>query len=270
MAGRLEGKIAIITGAARGTGAATARRFVDEGAKVVLADVLDDLGRALAEDLGAAARYVHLDVTREEDWEAARSVTLDGFGGIDVLVNNAAVLWIGPIEKTPLDEWNRLLAVNQTGPFLGIRAIAPSMRAGGGGSIVNVSSIDGLEGMSYVAAYASTKWALRGLTKCAALEYGRDGIRVNTVFPAGGSEEMSAPWRPPGGQDSTGYTDKRPINRRGTVEEIAALILYLASDEASFCTGGDYPIDGGHSCGSLLPTSVGERSQQVTQGEKSP
>jgi 3alpha(or 20beta)-hydroxysteroid dehydrogenase len=261
LAGRIEGKVAIVTGAARGTGEATARRFVAEGGRVVIADVLDELGEKLAAELGAAARYVHLDVTGERGWEQGLAQTLEAFGRVDILVNNAAVLHVASIESTRLEEWDRILRVNQTGPFLGIRTIAPAMREGGGGSIVNVSSIDGLEGMNFVAAYASTKWALRGLTKCAALEYGRAGIRVNTVFPAGGSDEMAAPWRPPGTVDTSGYSDRRPITRRGTVDEIAALILYLASDEASFCTGGDYPIDGGHSCGSLLPADfMGDES----------
>jgi 3alpha(or 20beta)-hydroxysteroid dehydrogenase len=252
MAGRLEGKVAIVTGGSRGTGEATVRRFCQEGASVLIADVLDDAGQKVAAELGEAAAYQHLDVTSEADWEACMAAAKERFGRVDVLVNNAAVLHIAPIEKTTLEDWERVTRVNQTGAFLGIRAVAPLMREAGGGSIVNISSIDGLEGMSYVSAYASTKWALRGLTKCAALELGRDGIRVNAVCPAGGSEEMSAPWRAPGSADSSGYTEKRPIQRRGTVDEIAAMILYLASDEAAFCTGGDYPIDGGHSCGSLL------------------
>ncbi|MFK7897343.1 MAG: SDR family NAD(P)-dependent oxidoreductase [Myxococcota bacterium] len=253
MAGRLEGKVAIVTGGSRGTGEATARRFHQEGASVVIADVLDEAGEAVANDLGEGAAYFHLDVTSESDWEGCLADTKARFGRVDVLVNNAAILHIAPIEQTKLEDWERVTRVNQTGAFLGIRAVAPFMREAGGGSIVNISSIDGLEGMSFVSAYASTKWALRGLTKCAALELGRDGIRVNAVCPAGGSEEMSAPWRPPGSRDNSGYTEKRPIQRRGTVEEIAAMVLYLASDEAAFCTGGDYPIDGGHSCGSLLP-----------------
>jgi 3alpha(or 20beta)-hydroxysteroid dehydrogenase len=258
MAGRLEGKVAIVTGGSRGTGEATARRFVAEGAKVVIADIRDELGTKLASELGDSALYVHLDVTQENDWAKGLAATREAFGGVDVLVNNAAILLVASIEGTSLEDWDRILRVNQTGVFLGIRTIAPAMREGGGGSIVNVSSIDGLEGMNFVAAYASTKWALRGLSKCAALEYGRDGIRVNTVCPAGGSDEMAAPWRPPGSVDSSGYADRRPIQRRGTVSEIAAMILYLASDEASFCTGGDYPIDGGHSCGSLLPANFVE------------
>jgi 3alpha(or 20beta)-hydroxysteroid dehydrogenase len=260
MAGRLEGKVALVTGGSRGTGEATARRFVAEGASVVLADVLDEAGRKVAAELGDRALYVHLDVTSESEWAACLEQTLARFGKLDVLVNNAAVLHIAPLEETKLADWDRLVRVNQTGPFLGIKTVAKAMREGGGGSIVNVSSIDGLEGMSYVSAYASTKWALRGLAKCAALELGPDGIRVNTVCPAGGSDEMAAPWRPPGSKDTSGYMDKRPIPRRGTVEEIAAMILFLASDESSFCTGGDFPVDGGHSCGSRLAARIPRRS----------
>lgn len=256
MSGRLEGKVAIVTGGSRGTGEATARRFVREGASVVLADILDEQGRKLAAELGDRSLYVHLDVTSEAEWARCLDETLARFGKLDILVNNAAVLHIAPLEETALADWDRLVRVNQTGPFLGIKTVSKALRAAGGGSIVNVSSIDGLEGMSYVAAYASTKWALRGLTKCAALELGRDGIRVNTVCPAGGSEEMAAPWRPPGSKDTSGYMDGRPIPRRGTVEEIAAMILFLASDESSFCTGGDFPVDGGHSCGTGLPVRI--------------
>lgn len=256
MAGRLEGKIAIVTGAARGTGEATARRFVAEGASVVVADVLDELGRKVAASLGERGLFVRLDVTDEGQWADCLAQTRARFGRLDVLVNNAALLHIAPLEQTSAADWERLSRVNLMGPFLGIKVCAPALREAGGGSIVNVSSIDGLEGMNYVSAYASTKWGLRGLSKCAALELGRDGIRVNTVCPAGGSDEMAAPWRRPGSQDTTGYMDKRPIPRRGTVEEIAAMILFLASDEASFCTGGDFPVDGGHSCGTRLPTPV--------------
>jgi len=255
MAGRLAEKVAIVTGASRGTGEAVARRFVAEGASVLLADIRDELGEKLAAELGAAAHYLHVDVTNENDWTRCVEETESRFGRVDVLVNNAAILLLASIENTSLEEWERVLQVNQTGPFLGIRAVAPAMRKAGGGSIVNISSIDGLEGMNFVGAYASTKWGLRGLTKCAALELGHDGIRVNAVCPAGGSKEMAAPWRPVVNADNTSYTEARPIQRRGTVEEIAAMVLYLASDEASFCTGGDYPVDGGHSCGSLLPAA---------------
>jgi 3alpha(or 20beta)-hydroxysteroid dehydrogenase len=255
--GRLDGKVALITGAARGTGEACARRFVAEGAQVVLSDILDARGQAVAKDLGMPARYVHLDVASEADWQQAVAATLTGLGRIDVLVNNAAVLHLASLEHTSLADWNRLVEVNQTGVFLGIRAVAPAMRRAGGGSIVNISSIDGLEGMNYVSAYAATKWAVRGLTRCAALELGRAGIRVNAVCPAAGSEEMAAPWRPPGSPDESGYMERRPIPRRGTPQDVVGMILFLASDESAFCTGGDYPVDGGHSSGTWIPPLPG-------------
>jgi 3alpha(or 20beta)-hydroxysteroid dehydrogenase len=253
MANRLEDKVAIITGSARGTGEATARRFVAEGGRVVISDVLDEQGEKVAAELGDAAIYIPLDVGDEDQWTRCVERTQQHFGRVDVLVNNAAILHIGPLEQTTLATWEKVTRVNQTGVFLGIRSVAPAMRAAGGGSIVNISSIDGIEGMNYVAAYSSTKWAIRGLAKCAALELGRDNIRVNSVCPAGGNYEMGGEYRRAGSEDKSGYLEKRPIPRRGTMDEIAAMILYLASDESAFCTGGDYPIDGGHSCGTLLP-----------------
>jgi len=249
--GRLDGKVAIITGGARGTGEATARRFVAEGASVVLGDVLDEAGEAVAADIGAAAAYLHLDVTREDDWERAAALAESRFGRFDVLVNNAAILHLAPIARTSLEDWNRVIAVNQTGPFLGIRAAIAPMRRAGKGAIVNIASLDGLEGLNGFSAYSATKWAMRGLTRCAALELGRYQIRVNTVCPAGGSAEMSAPFRPPG-VDPVAYVADRAIPRRATLEEIAAMILFLASDESSFCTGCDYVVDGGHTAGTLL------------------
>ena len=254
---RLKDKVALVTGAARGTGAATARLFAAEGARVALADVLDERGAKTAAEIGDAARYLHLDVSSESDWHSAVEQVEREFGRLDVLVNNAAVLHLAPIESTALKDWQRVLDVNQTGVFLGIRAAIAPMRRAGGGSIVNVSSIDGLEGMNFAGAYSATKWALRGLARCAALELGRDGIRVNTVCPAGGSDEMAAPWVPPGAQNASDYAERRPIPRRGRVEEVAAMILFLASDESSFCTGGDYPVDGGHSSGTYLPSLPG-------------
>jgi len=248
---RFEGKVALITGAARGTGETTARRFAREGARVILADVRDALGEEVAKDIGSAARYVRLDVSREDDWSRAMEIVTAEMGRLDVLVNNAAILHLGPLSKTSLETWNNLVAVNQTGPFLGIRAAIAPMRASGGGSIVNIASIDGLEGMNGVSAYASTKWALRGLTRCAALELGRLGIRVNTVCPAGGNDEMSAPFRPPG-VTHQGFTENRAIPRRATLDEIASMILFLCSDEAKFCTGADFPVDGGHTAGTFV------------------
>ncbi len=249
---RFEGRVVIVTGAARGTGETTARRFAAEGATVVVADIRDELGDAVAKGIGGTARYVHLDVTLEADWARAMDTVTRELGRLDVLVNNAAILHLGPLAKTSLETWNRVVAVNQTGPFLGIRAAIEPMRASGGGSIVNIASIDGLEGMNGVSAYASTKWALRGLSRCAALELGRFGIRVNTVCPAGGNDEMSAPFRPPG-IDAKGFLENRAIPRRASLDEIASMILFLCSDEGAFCTGSDYVVDGGHTSGTFVP-----------------
>jgi 3alpha(or 20beta)-hydroxysteroid dehydrogenase len=249
--GRLEGRVALITGAARGTGAATARRFVAEGARVVLCDILDELGEGVARALGPAAVYRRLDVTSEADWQRAVDSAEQHCGRLDVLVNNAAILHLAPIARTTLADWNRVIAVNQTGPFLGIRTVTPALRRSGGGSIVNVASLDAVEGLNGFSAYSTSKWALRGLARCAALELGRYRIRVNTVCPAGGSEEMSAPFRPPGVEPSA-YVADRAIPRRAQLEEIAAMILFLASEESSFCTGCDYLVDGGHTAGTLL------------------
>ncbi|MBK7948028.1 MAG: SDR family oxidoreductase [Deltaproteobacteria bacterium] len=250
--GRLAGKVAIITGAARGTGEETARRFAAEGASVVLADVLDALGESAAARIGGgAAVYRRLDVTREQDWAEVVAFAEARFGRLDVLVNNAAILHMAPIETTRLEDWHRVVEVNQTGPFLGIRAAIDPMRRAGGGSIVNIASLDAMVGLDRFGAYAATKWAMRGLTRCAALELGELGIRVNTVCPAGGSDEMAAPFRPPG-VDPVAYVAGRAIPRRASLAEIAAMIVFLASDESSFCTGADFPVDGGATAGTVL------------------
>jgi 3alpha(or 20beta)-hydroxysteroid dehydrogenase len=166
---RLEGKVAIVTGGARGQGAAVARRFVAEGARVTIADIRDDLGKELAAELGDAAIYQHLDVTSEEDWTAAVAETLSSFGHLNVLVNNAGILHFSSIADTSLADYERVIRVNQTGTFLGMRAVIPAMTEAGVGSIINVSSVEGIAGSAYLTAYAASKFAVRGMTKCAAL-----------------------------------------------------------------------------------------------------
>jgi len=253
---RLSGRIAIITGAARGTGEAIARRFVAEGARVWLGDVLDAHGQKVAADLGSAARYVPHDVTSEEQWRRITARALEADGRIDVLVNNAAVLHIGRIGSTPPDVARRLLEVNVLGPFLGLRAVVEAMRAQGGGAIVNVGSIDGLLGMNGITAYSASKWGLRGLTKAAAMELGRDGIRVNCVCPSGGGREMFAPWANQlagAAADVGAYLANRAIPGEAPLEEIAAAVVFLASDESRHCTGVDLPVDGGAHAGRFLP-----------------
>ena len=177
--GRLDGKVAIVTGAARGTGEATARLFVREGARVALADVIDDNGESAAKALGDAAVYLHLDVGSESDWQRAVESTVGHFGSLDVLVNNAGVLHMAAITDTELSDFERVIRVNQVGTFLGVKSVVAAMKRAGGGSIVNISSIDGLQGKNGLVAYSSSKWAVRGITKVAALELGKFGIRVN-------------------------------------------------------------------------------------------
>ncbi len=258
VSGRLAGKVALVTGGARGTGAAIARLFQQAGAQVTLGDVLDERGLATARALGPDARYRHLDVRREEDWSAAVGAIREQHGRLDVLVNNAAVLVIASLEATSRSDFLRLVEVNQLGPFLGIRAVAPLMREQGGGSIVNVASSDGVKGMNGVAAYASTKWALRGITKCAAMELGADRIRVNAVCPEAGSTEIHDPAFFPPGVDreraafaSLGRVlrlpDAEPWQER--IDDVARMVLFLASDESRSCTAGDYLVDAGTTAG---------------------
>jgi 3alpha(or 20beta)-hydroxysteroid dehydrogenase len=253
---RLAGKIALITGAARGTGEQTARLFVAEGARVAIGDVLEAEGREVAKSLGAAAHFVKLDVTNEASWAHAVDETRARFAGLHVLVNNAGLLHRGPIEETTPETFERLFRVNQLGPFLGIKSVAPVMRAAGGGSIVNISSIDGLTAHNNLVAYAATKWALRGITRVAALELGVHGIRVNAVCPEVGGPAMRAPYVPAGidpekilavAHDVIPYNRKRePVE---LIRDVARMALFLASDDSLSCTGADYPVDAGASAG---------------------
>jgi 3alpha(or 20beta)-hydroxysteroid dehydrogenase len=253
---RLEDKVAIVTGAARGTGEQTARLFVEEGARVVIADILEEEGRAVAKDLGDAARYERLDVTSEGAWTGLVDGTVEAFGKLDVLVNNAGVLHMGSVEDTTPADMERLWRINQLGPFLGMRAVTPALRENGGGSIVNISSVDGLTSKNGVIAYAGTKWALRGMTRVAALELGKFGIRVNAVCPEAGGPGMRAPYVPDGidPMKTLAFTHTViPYNRERDPIEIvrdsARMVLFLASDESLSCTGADYPVDAGWTAG---------------------
>ena len=251
----LEEKVSIITGAARGTGATTARRFVDEGATVIVADVLEAEGKETANELGPRAEFHHLDVTDEASWAALVNDVMAKHGRIDVLVNNAAILHMGTIENTPLDVYRRVLDVNTTGAFAGIRAIIGPMKAAGSGSIVNISSVDGMHGMNATTAYSSSKFGMRGLSKSAALELGRYGIRVNTVCPGGGNPAMYAPWGAKLADlaaETAVYLQNRAIPRAASQEEIADGIVFLASDLARFITGVDLPVDGGLVAGAFI------------------
>jgi 3alpha(or 20beta)-hydroxysteroid dehydrogenase len=250
MPGRLEGKVALISGSARGQGAAEATLFAREGARVVVSDVLDDQGRALAASIGDAASYVHLDVTSEEQWAAAVRHAEEAHGKLDVLVNNAGI-GIPPhaLLDATVEGHHRTIDVNLHGVWLGMRAAAPALRRARGGSIVNISSIDGVVGVAFMASYTASKFAVTGLTKSAALEWGRDGIRVNSVHPGVISSPMVEQAPPEIRAKLQHYLDRQPIPRMGTPEEVALLVLYLASDESSYCTGAEFVIDGGHIAG---------------------
>jgi 3alpha(or 20beta)-hydroxysteroid dehydrogenase len=251
----LADRTAIVTGAARGAGAAIAKRLVEAGARVVLSDIRLEAGEAVAGEIGDAASFVPLDVTREDDWQRAVEHTLSLHAGIDVLVNNAGRLHIGTIENTTPEQARSVIDVNLMGPLLGIRAVTPSMKERGKGSIVNVGSLDGLIAMNGISAYTASKWGLRGLAKSAALELGRDGIRVNSVCPAGGNPEMYGPWMEQlvGMLDEmVAYTEDRGIPGEVSLDAIADAVVFLASDASRHCTGVDLPVDGGAHAGRFL------------------
>jgi 3alpha(or 20beta)-hydroxysteroid dehydrogenase len=243
--GRLDGKVALITGGARGQGAAAARRFVAEGARVLICDVLSEEGKALAEELGEAAWYQQLDVGDEQAWRDAMTEVERLFGRLDVLVNNAGILFFSPLDQMSLADYERVIRINQIGTFLGMRSVVPMMKRQGGGSIVNISSVEGLAGMPMLTAYASTKFAIRGMTKVAAMELGPDGIRVNSVHP--GAIDTSMVSTALGGLpvDLSLIGQRVALGRVGQPEEVANLVLYLASDESGYSTGGEFVVDGG-------------------------
>ncbi|MGW7056328.1 SDR family NAD(P)-dependent oxidoreductase [Streptomyces sp. NPDC054887] len=252
--GKLDGRVVVITGAARGQGEQEARLFVAEGAKVVLTDVLDDRGEALAKDLGeGVAAYVHLDVGREADWIAAVAVAKETFGKIDGLVNNAGILRFNELVNTPLEEFQQVVQVNQVGAFLGIKTVAPEIEAAGGGTIVNTASYTALTGMAFVGAYAATKHAVLGLTRVAAVELAAKRIRVNAVCPGAVDTPMTNPAALDPGADPVAsgaavdelYKKLVPMGRIGQPQEVAALALFLTSDDSSYITGQPFVVDGG-------------------------
>ena len=246
MAGRLDGKVALITGAARGQGECEARLFVAEGAQVALADVLDAEGKAVAESLGVRATYTHCDVSQEDSWAAYVSGALEAFGRIDVLVNNAGILRYSALEQTTLEQYMQIIGVNQVGCFLGMRSVIPAMKEAGGGSIVNISSVAGLTGVPGMVGYVSSKFAVRGMTKTAAVELGPFGIRVNSVHPGGVDTEMIRPQTTGTSSEVlSGRMNGIPLQRVSQPEEMAKLVLFLASDESSYCTGSEFTADGG-------------------------
>ncbi|WP_194818286.1 glucose 1-dehydrogenase [Nocardia sp. XZ_19_385] len=246
----LTGKVAIITGAARGQGEAEARLFVEQGARVVLTDVLETEGKAVAESLGDAARFVRHDVGNADDWAAAVRTAVEDFGGLNILVNNAAIYTAKALTDTSAEELERILRVNLIGSFLGIQAVVGPMAAAGGGSIVNISSQAGLQGLPGHAAYGASKWALRGLTKTAALELGPAGIRVNSVHPGPIATPMIGHL---GLTTGPGSFPTLPLGRVGLPAEVGSLVAFLASDEAAFITGAELAIDGGLSAGPFIP-----------------
>jgi len=245
--GRLSGKLAIVTGGARGQGAAEARLFVAEGARVVIGDLLAAEGEALAKQLGASARFVRMDVSQEADWQDALAVAQE-LGALTTLINNAAIQHYAPLTQTRTEDYLRVVHVNQLGCFLGMRACAPLLAANGGGSIVNVASMDGTRGTNGMVAYVSSKWAVRGLSKVAAIELGAAKIRVNTILPG----SILTPMGNPNDEDLATYNRHfagYPLARIGLPEEIARLALFLASDDSSYCTGAEFLADGGATAG---------------------
>src|SRR5271165_292692 len=243
--GHSNDKVAIISGAASGIGSAAARMFVREGATVVVADMLDHEGRQVADDIGAAACFERLDVTDEENWAAVVAATTRQFGKLDVLVNNAGISGSAEQDFYSTDAWHRIMAINATGVFFGIKHAIPAMQAAGGGSIVNLSSIAGIIGSEHVhMAYNASKAAVRLMTKSVAVQHAKDGIRANSVHPG-----VMPPMRTSGRTADPAVRAERmrviPMRRPGRVEEVAHAILFLASDESSYITGSEIHVDGG-------------------------
>ncbi len=250
--GRVAGKVAIVTGASSGMGVEHAKLLVAEGASVVLADVSDAAGRTLAESLGAKALYQHLDVSKPEEWEAVVAAANSAFGPVDVLVNNAGIGAQAEFDDETLDSFRRVLEVDLIGVFNGMKAVSLGMKKLGHGSIVNISSIAGMKGWWLSHGYTASKYAVRGLTKSVALDLGPYGIRVNSVHPGIIKTPAAA------ALGATFLNDHIALRRAGSPEEIAKLVLFLASDESSFSTGAEFLADGGETAGYLGPVFEGQ------------
>ena len=243
--GRLDTKVALISGGSKGQGAAEAKLFAQEGAKVVLADILDDEGKKIEAEInetGGEAMYLHLDVTSEADWAAAVRATVDSYGKLDILVNNAGILLRKGVEETSAEEWDRIQDVNSKGVFLGVKAAIPAMREAGGGSIVNISSIAGLRG-STSTAYGASKGLVRLLTKSTAVQYGPEGIRCNSVHPGIIETDMTEEMLDSVGREQ--WLARTPLRIIANAHDVALGVLYLASDESRYVTGSELVIDGG-------------------------
>ncbi|HET6524374.1 glucose 1-dehydrogenase [Sphingopyxis sp.] len=261
---RLAGKVAIVTGAAQGMGAATARLFAAEGAKVVLCDVVEDKGQETAAEIGESAVFEKLDVRSEADWDRVVAATVQRFGQLDILINNAAVVHFSPIEAMPAGDIERVLAINVMGTMLGAKYAAREMTKAGRGVIVNISSVDGLRGCNGLSAYTASKWAVRGLSKSLAFELGPRGIRVCTVHPGGVNTQMGNPTGLTGDAVNVGY-ERVPLQRIGEPEEIARASLFIASDDASYISGAELAVDGGWSAGYYQPFLPGAPASLMGQ-----
>jgi 3alpha(or 20beta)-hydroxysteroid dehydrogenase len=241
----LAGKVALITGGAQGQGAAEGRLFTAEGATVVLADVADAEGQQTAESIGG--QYRHLNVASEEEWDTVVADVMATHGHLDVVVNNAGIFGAARLVEETIEQWDRIVAVNQTGVFLGMRAAARAMIEGArGGSIINISSVAGLEGVFGSLSYSASKWAVRGMTKVAAKELGRYGIRVNSIHPGLIATPMTAAFPAVVDEEKRRRTERHtPLGRIGTPEDIANMALFLAGDASGYCTGQEFVVDGG-------------------------
>ena len=245
--GRVSGKVVLVTGGARGMGAAHAMRLVEEGAKVMITDVLDADGNALAKKLGANAKYLHQDVTKEAEWKAVVAATEAAFGQISVLINNAGIVEYSPIESMEESLYRRVVDINQVSVFLGMKSVLPSMKRAGGGSIINISSVAGMLGLANALGYTASKFAVRGMTKSAAIEFAPYNIRVNSIHP-GLIRTAMTETTPETEAMMQQLVDTSPAKRKAEPEEVTAVVLLLASDETRFSTGAEFVIDGGMSC----------------------